>query len=190
MIVRIRFSRRLFSDDYFCLLALSILIANSIVTQLMAPPMYKLLDVATQRATPGPVFMERTTFYLKCQFASTVLFWSCLWAVKGCFLAFFYRLTNQTRWPRVLWWVVVIITSLSYAGSIVTYPVSCTSFVLGKLATTSFKPKLTRPGECQTPLNIERSLVSLRYSTAVDIISDLLSKNALLPSPEEGLTCS
>lgn len=30
-------------------------------------------------------------------------------------------------------------------------------------------------GECQTPLNIERSLISLRYSTAVDIITDVFS---------------
>ena len=95
MIIRIRFSRKLFADDYFCLLALSILIANSVVTQLMAPPMYNLLEVATQRAKPGPTFMARSTFYLKCQFVSTVLFWSCLWAVKGCFLAFFFRLTNR-----------------------------------------------------------------------------------------------
>ena len=143
VVIRIRFSRRLFADDYFCLLALSILIGNSIVIQLMAPPMYKILDVSTGRAKPGPAFMDRSSFYLKAQFASTVLFWSCLWAIKGCFLALFFRLTKQTKWPRLLWWVVAAITALSYLGSIITYPVSCTSFVLGKSSETKSRPKLT-----------------------------------------------
>jgi hypothetical protein len=132
IIVRIQFSRKLFADDYFCLLAIFILIGNTVLTQLMAPPMYKILDVSTGRAQPGASFMARSSFYLKAQFASTVLFWSCLWAVKGTFLAFFRRLTNQTKWPRIAWWVVVAITVLAYIGSVITYPVSCTSFVLGK----------------------------------------------------------
>jgi hypothetical protein len=132
MAIRFIYSKRLFVDDYFCLLALAILVGNSALVHFMAPPMYELLEISAQRAAPGPDFMSRTSFYLKAQFASTVLFWSCLWAVKGCFLAFFFRLTNQTKWPRVAWWVVTVITILAYIGSVVTYPVSCTSFTVGE----------------------------------------------------------
>lgn len=131
IVVRVVYSKRLFSDDYFCLLALSILIGNSVLTQLMVPPMYSLLEVSAQRQAPAADFLTETSFYLKAQFASTVLFWSCLWAVKGCFLAFFRRLTNQIKWPRIAWWAVTVITVLAYIGSVITYPVSCTSFTVG-----------------------------------------------------------
>ena len=146
--IRIRYFHRLSGDDYFCILALSLLVANSVVTQLMSPPMYKLLEVSNKVSAPGPDFMSNSSFYLKLQFANTILFWSVLWAVKGCFLAFFRRLTNQTKWPRVAWWVVATITLLAYIGSIITYPVSCTSFVLGKIEMSSLAMR------CPSPLTI------------------------------------
>ncbi|TKA42877.1 hypothetical protein B0A54_07093 [Friedmanniomyces endolithicus] len=39
----------------------------------------------------------RVSFYLKCQLASTILFWSCLWSVKASFLAFFRQLSEGLR---------------------------------------------------------------------------------------------
>jgi hypothetical protein len=94
--------------------------------------MYMILNVSNGREKAQADFAERASLYLKCQFASTILFWSCLWIVKACFLAFFYRLTNQLKWPRIYWWAVVAFTILSYVGAVITYPVSCTSFVLGR----------------------------------------------------------
>lgn len=76
--------------------------------------------------------MVRASGYLKLQFASTILFWSCLWAVKGCFLAFFYKMTEGMRSYRVALWFVVAITVMGYVGAVITYPVACTSFVLGE----------------------------------------------------------
>lgn len=96
--------------------------------------MYEILNVSNGRRVPDEGFADRASVYLKCQFASTVLFWSCLWAVKACFLAFFYRLTDQLIWPRRFWWAIATFTVLSYIGAIITYPVSCTSFVLGKFS--------------------------------------------------------
>ncbi|KAK3075664.1 hypothetical protein LTR53_000812 [Teratosphaeriaceae sp. CCFEE 6253] len=96
----------------------------------MAPSMYELLAVSVGRETATPAFLLRGSFYLKCQFASTLLFWTCLWSVKASFLAFFRQLTANLKWPRMAWWVVTIITTLAFIGSIITYPVSCTSFVL------------------------------------------------------------
>ncbi|TKA77897.1 hypothetical protein B0A55_03341 [Friedmanniomyces simplex] len=150
--------RRLHIDDGFAVLALAILFANGAVMTAMAPPMYELLAVSVGREEPTPAFLIRASFYLKCQFASTVLFWSCLWSVKASFLAFFRQLSEGLAWPRRAWWAVTTITMMAFLGSIITYPVSCTSFVLG---------------ECQSPENVDRSLISLRFSTAVDIITDI-----------------
>ncbi|KAK1815647.1 hypothetical protein LTR12_009924 [Friedmanniomyces endolithicus] len=112
--------RRIYLDDGFAILALVVLIANGAVMTAMAPAMYELLAVSVGREAVTPAFMMRVSFYLKCQLASTILFWSCLWSVKASFLAFFRQLS-----------------------------------------------------QCQAPENVSRSLISLRFSTAVDVITDL-----------------
>ncbi|KAK9771363.1 putative Integral membrane protein [Seiridium cardinale] len=159
LVIRYRFSRRFQSDDYITVFALLILIGNAVVITLMAPPMYEILYVSVGLEPITAGFMDRASVYLKLQFTSTVLFWTCLWTVKACFLAFFRRLTAQLKWPSRAWLAIAILTGLTYCGAIITYPVSCTSFVLG---------------ECSSELHVSRSLISLRYSTAVDIITDLL----------------
>lgn len=87
--------RRLFADDYLAIAALLILIGNSAVMTLMAPSMHEIIAVSAGVAAPPPTFLDDSSFYLELQFASTVLFWTCLWAVKGCFLVFFGRLARR-----------------------------------------------------------------------------------------------
>ncbi|KAK9785644.1 putative Integral membrane protein [Seiridium cardinale] len=139
LVIRYRFSRRLQSDDYITVFALLILIGNAVVITLMAPLMYEILYVSVGLEPITAGFMDRASIYLKLQFTSTVLFWTCLWTVKACFLAFFRRLTAQLKWPSRAWLAIAILT-----------------------------------GECSSELHVSRSLISLRYSTAVDIITDLL----------------
>ena len=91
-----------------------------------------MLAVAIGREAVSPEFPSRAAFFLKLQFASTLLFWSCLWAVKGCFLAFFYKMTEGLKPQRSMLWVVAVITALSYIGSVITYPVSCSDFRAGR----------------------------------------------------------
>lgn len=112
--------------------ALLVLLGNAVVQTLMARPMYDMLMVAAGLAAPTADFVKNSSFYLKCQFASTLLFWTCLWTVKGCFLAFFYRLVSNLPWPRRVWIAICVFTGLSYVASVITYPLSCTSFELGK----------------------------------------------------------
>jgi hypothetical protein len=97
----------------------------------MSPAMYELLAVSVGGEQPTPAFFERGAYYLRCQFASTVLFWTCLWSVKASFLAFFFQLTKRLTQARRAWWSVTTITVLAFAGSIISYPISCTSFTIG-----------------------------------------------------------
>lgn len=143
----------------------------------MSPAMYELLAVSVGREQPTPAFMIRASYYLKCQFASTLAFWTCLWSVKASFLAFFFQLTERLTWPRRAWWMITAITVVAFMGSIISYPLSCTSFTLGKFWCGCWMPSmLTIAGECSSPENAQLSLVSLRLSTAVDIITDFCSQ--------------
>lgn len=100
----------------------------------MSSPMYELLEVSTGLRQPEPSFVQRGSNYIKCQFASTLLFWTCLWSVKASFLAFLHRLTKQLNGPRRVWWLIVGFTVLTIIASIISYPMACTSFMPGMSA--------------------------------------------------------
>jgi hypothetical protein len=136
--VRLKYSKSLFYDDGFAGFALVCLLAHAIVVTTMAPDMYITLKIEKmtgnkKRQSPpdmaqmAPIF-AKITRYLKLQFAETFLFWSCLWSVKASFLAFFKRLTNNLKAHVIAWWIIVGITALAFAGSVISYPVSCNSF--------------------------------------------------------------
>ena len=84
-------------------------------------------------------FYSTTTKYLRIQFALIVLFWTCLWAVKAAFLAFYKTLFDNgfLGWQKVAWWIVVVFTFLSY---VVNWPLQFLAcqpfmsyFVIGEL---------------------------------------------------------
>jgi hypothetical protein len=138
VIIRLKLNSKLNLDDFFATLGLCILLAHAIVLTEMAPSMYDILRVAEPNSTfvPPADFMERSTFYLKCQFAATCLFWSCLWAVKASFMAFYKKLTEGIKGLSQAWWAVAVFIFLAYLACIISYPVSCTSFILGRLPLT------------------------------------------------------
>ncbi|KAI9780212.1 MAG: hypothetical protein M1816_003136 [Peltula sp. TS41687] len=157
--VRLLYFRRLFLDDLFVFIALVILIASAVMYQFMAPTMYNIFRITNKQELPPADLQEKLIPYLKMQFAVTLLFWTCLWAIKFAFLAFFWRLGKNLRWQRLLWNVVFAFTAFAYIGCLISYSIACSSF---------------KPGDCDTELHIQRALVSLRYSTAIDVMSDLL----------------
>lgn len=119
--IRLKISRRLYFDDAWASLALLILLGLALVLTVAIPSMYQVLNVGAGLAEPDTDFMKNATFYLKLQFALTYLYWSCLWAVKACFLSFYHRLTKNLKYCRQVWWATVIISVLSYIGAIITY---------------------------------------------------------------------
>ncbi len=104
--VRLRISRRLYIDDAWASLALLILLGLSLVLTVAIPSMYLVLDVGSGLEKPDETFMSNASLFLKLQFALTILYWSALWAVKACFLAFFHRLTKGLRYVRWAWYDV------------------------------------------------------------------------------------
>lgn len=94
--------------------------------------MYELLNVGAGLTEPGPTFPAHGSYYLKLQFTLTLLYWSCLWAVKACFLSFFRRLTKGLKYCTWFWYFTAVIVALSYIGCVITYPISCSSFEVGK----------------------------------------------------------
>ena len=76
-------SRRLYWDDAWATLSLVLLLGLSISLTLAIPTMYEVLNVGAGLELPTLTFMPDASKYLKLQFAMTILFWSCIWSVKG-----------------------------------------------------------------------------------------------------------
>jgi hypothetical protein len=145
--VRVITSKRIFWDDGWAAAALLCLLAHVVLVHIMLKPLYITVQaskaaIAAARAGQDPAAPPSTpeaqaqmvatlntiTFYMKLQFAETLLFWTCLWLVKASFLSFFKRLTTNVRGHYVAWWIITVITTLSYIGAVITYPVSCSQF--------------------------------------------------------------
>lgn len=175
--MRLTVSRRLYVDDGWAFTGIVLLLGLSICLTIAIPSMYELLNVISGVKKPGPTFYSDASYYLKAQFAQTILFWSCLWAVKGCFLAFFCRLTKGLKYCTWAWYATAVITFLTYVASVITYPISCSSFILGGLVASSIRIVRLLTiliGQCDSELHVYRILVSLRFSVAVDLITDAM----------------
>jgi hypothetical protein len=153
IIVRLKLNSRLGFDDGFATLAILLLLAHAVIITFMAEPMYDILRVSASGSTfvPPENFMERSTFYLKCQFAAICLFWSCIWAVKASFLSFYRNFTDGLKYLGAAWWVMVAFTTMSYLASVISYPVSCTSFTLGMFSFPSTLPRNIFPQDYVHP---------------------------------------
>ncbi|KAG7145040.1 hypothetical protein HYQ46_006211 [Verticillium longisporum] len=97
-------------------------------------------------------------------FVTTSGLWISLWLVKGSLLAVYKRLMVNLRLFTILWWVTVGICILTLAGAITSSMLSCSSMKAWFTA-----------GACGTQRDIEAAYISLWYSYAVDILTDILA---------------
>jgi hypothetical protein len=142
--IRIKFTGKVWADDWLAAAALACLLADALIITFMADAMYETLELSNMAAAAASPksslnrrasFYVTVSFYMRMQFAETIMFWTCLWLVKASFLAFFHRLTNNLRKYIIAWWTITAFTAVSYLASMITYPVSCSSFAPCKYIT-------------------------------------------------------
>jgi hypothetical protein len=131
--LRIKYRGRFQLDDIFTAFALTLLIASAIMYSIACNPLFTLALVGSGLEYPPPDdFVETSELYLRLQFAITLAFWTCLWTVKISFLTLFYPLSNGLRVDRILWYCVAAFVGIGYIACVISYPVSCSNFILGK----------------------------------------------------------
>lgn len=133
MTIRLKVSKKIFWDDGWAFFAIILLLANAAIITAMLKPMYITIQMqkfsaSIKRQEPGVDIFASLVKFLKFQFGETLIFWTCLWAVKASFLAFFKRLTDNVKGHYLAWWIITVITGLAYIGCVITYPVSCSEF--------------------------------------------------------------
>ncbi|KAI9683897.1 MAG: hypothetical protein M1829_004232 [Trizodia sp. TS-e1964] len=170
--IRIIKFHRLYADDYFCIAGLIMLISLASMSELTVPLLVLFDSITAGVKFPPPDFFEKGTLYFRLQFAFAILFWSSLYSLKASFLALFYRISAADRLHNkvqlILWRIVVASCVISYIGSVITFPIYCHTFEIRE-STESTESLL-----CQDSETVARALISLRFSTAVDIITDVM----------------
>lgn len=136
--IRQRYNGGFQLDDLFTAFALALLIASAIMYTVIREPMFNLVEIMAGIQPPPTTpeaeatFVSNTELYIRVQFAITLAFWSCLWTVKASFLTLFYPLGNGLKLDRMLWYGATTITIMGYVFCVISYPVSCTEFTVGK----------------------------------------------------------
>ena len=155
--VRLKVYGRLMIDDGLVILAFICLLAGSIMFSALIHTTYVVEDVAVYHAKPPPHFEDLLHQYAKYQWAGAYLFFTGVWSVKGSFLAFYDDLTRRLPRYRRAWWAVIVITGLTYIGSLLAF-----AFLNGIRLTTTSRNE------------------SIKYQFAADLVTDLLS-TSLVP---------
>ncbi|KAI9894310.1 MAG: hypothetical protein M1814_003066 [Vezdaea aestivalis] len=154
--IRLKQFGKLHADDYLVILAMILTIALKIVYHFGLISLLEVQDL-TIRQMYGSTYFKVGRRYMKLQLAGSYVYWTTIWTIKLSVLAFFKRLGNNIKSMEILWWFTMVFTILSYIGSLISYQFFCHSF--GIL-------------DCIAAKNIRLALLSFRFSTTVDIISD------------------
>ena len=135
--------RKLQLEDIMMFLALAFFLAMAGVYLLVLPPLYRVIDVSAGKKPLYYAFFKDSYLIIKGFFATTMLFWATLWAVKVSLLLLFRRLmVGLTHYMR-LWWALLVFTLITFVGCVVSEVLSCEHwFRIG-----SYMYSLHRPGK-------------------------------------------
>jgi hypothetical protein len=141
-------------------------LATSILWQLVAKDMFLNNSVSRGVQIPPPDFVTRSEVFLKASTAVIILFYSTLWSIKLSFLFFFRRLYINVggKWMR-FWWAITIITIASWAVCIGNIDYKCLVRPLEKIAST-----------CNNGHAVRFQKLTLILNCILDTLTDVLSK--------------
>lgn len=144
VMIRFRFQKKLRSDDYVLLFACLCLIASQVLLYILkldntywfAAVTFEsslqktpLLIKSEDDPDEAIVFYRRISFLQRMQISMGILTWTCIYAVKICFLLFFHQMiTPSLRKLIVAWRVIFGITVLFWAFCCCAFFISCSHF--------------------------------------------------------------
>ena len=91
------------------------MLASNIIFTLFFPLGYRLSAIAAGELSVSPdTVIALNVKSLKYTFVIRLVFWTCLWAAKGAFLALYWQLFKPSRSFVRVWWLVVVFTIITY----------------------------------------------------------------------------
>lgn len=151
------------AEDVCVLLALAAFIGMVGIYLYCIPILFTTEAIAAGTQQPYPGLENDLTNMLHGFFAVQMIFWLSLWSVKMSLLFMFRKLTMGLPEYNYVWLGIMIFTVLSFVGCIISNFTSCSSMHAWFTA-----------GECNTAADARAKNISLYYSLAVDLLTDML----------------
>lgn len=99
-------------------------------------------------------YQEIANTYTRAQWGEAYVFFVGIWAIKASFLALYFDLTHNLRPFRIAWFIIVVVTLLTFIGNFLAYYL----LTMRKTIDISFQNK------------------AINYEFATDFVTDVLSK--------------
>ncbi|KAI9742522.1 MAG: hypothetical protein M1835_003043, partial [Candelina submexicana] len=132
----------------------------------MAPILFRLSRISSGTENLTVHFLvDQVPVFFQYQFAMITLFWTTVWAVKISFLIFYRRFFEGLKNHMIAWWAVLIFALVAYVGCWVSFLTACGT------PYNYFHSSLVA---CELHESVTRTTISVKYSTAVDVLSDLM----------------
>lgn len=148
-------------DDGLVILAVLCLLAADILWEVTKDTAIAVQKVHIFHESRPKNFQQDLSNYSRYIWADAYLFFTGIWAVKGAFLAYYDSLTRRLVNFRWAWWAVVVLTILTYIGSLF-----ANAFLDGIHFTS---PIATLKNE------------AINYQFSVDFLTDVLSTSSNVP---------
>ncbi|KAK4448717.1 hypothetical protein QBC34DRAFT_485402 [Podospora aff. communis PSN243] len=162
-VTRLKYTvRRLTGEDYCMFVALAALLTQCTLETIQLPSLFHITAVLAGTIPLSAELITQTEQYLRLEFAIIILFWSVLWCVKASFLALYFKLFRELVLYRRVWYLLASFTALAYGGCVITLCLSC-----GHIS------NFFKFGQCAKAEYIWASNLSVYYSTAIDVFTDL-----------------
>lgn len=152
------------TEDLFMYLALAAFAITCALYLATIPTFFNVTAISEGRMQPYPSLERDLVVMLQEFFVVQFFFWLTLWAVKWSLLFMFRRLTEGLPAYNNVWWAVLVFSILTFIGACVSNFTSCSSMHAWFTA-----------GECSTPRDAKAKEISLWFSLAGDLATDLLS---------------
>ncbi|KAL8707945.1 MAG: hypothetical protein Q9220_007088 [cf. Caloplaca sp. 1 TL-2023] len=159
--VRLTVFRRFFADDGMILLAWILIVISASIWQSMVDDLYLLYAITVGAIQPPANTLDIFARYSKRTVAVTMLNLFSLWSVKVSLLTLFYKLGQNVRGHKIIWWTAAVASFIGLAASIGVQNYKC---IMGTPAEASAK--------CGTPAYGNFIYRSLRLQAAADVITD------------------
>ncbi|ATY64360.1 hypothetical protein A9K55_004300 [Cordyceps militaris] len=150
-------------DDIFMYLSLVSFIITVALYYATIDTFFKVTAIYEGRGQPYAGLAEDLVVMLKEFFVVQFFFWLTLWAVKWSLLFMFKRLTQGLPLYTQIWWGVLVYSILVFIGCCISNFTSCSSMKAWFTA-----------GECSSARDARAKEISLWFSLAADLSTDLL----------------
>ncbi|KAJ5794334.1 hypothetical protein N7457_000933 [Penicillium paradoxum] len=157
----IRSLKDLRAEDYLLLVSYLFFLTLSILYIYIAPAVFRLAAVSAGTLAPYATIKEDGRQMQIVFFVTTSSLWFCLWMIKFSLLAMYKRLLVGKKYT-IAWWIIL--------GGCIVFIFGC--LLSSWLSCANFQAWFTSGG-CGRPQDHRAAIISLYFSYAADIITDL-----------------